>query len=134
MLGEKVGESTGKVTSQRVLPNPGGGPKMETSFQANGKLLGVDETETGTYWAVVRSDGTLFGEGQGVMMGKDGEMATWVGQGVGTIGKGGVVSYRGAIYYQSASPKWSRLNSVAALFEFEVDAQGNSRSQLWEWK
>jgi hypothetical protein len=134
MLGEKIGESTGKVTSQRVLPNPGGGPKMETSFQASGKLLGVDETETGTYWAVVRSDGTLFGEGQGVIMGKEGDMATWVGQGVGTIGKGGAVSYRGAIYYQSASPKWSRLNSVASVFEFEVDAQGNSRSQLWEWK
>ncbi len=134
MQGEKIGESSGKVTSQRVLPNPGGGPKMEISFQASGKLLGVDESETGTYCSVVRSDGTLFGEGQGVIMGKEGELATWVGQGVGTIGKGGAVSYRGAVYYQTSWPRWSRLNSVAAIFEYEVDAQGNSRSQLWEWK
>lgn len=133
MLGDKIGQSSGKVTSRRVLPNPGGGPKMETSFEAAGKLLGVDETETGTYWSAVRPDGSLYGEGQGVLMGK-GEMATWVGQGVGSIKEGGAVSYRGAVYYQSSTPKWSRLNGIAAVFEFEVDAQGNSRSELWEWK
>ena len=61
-------------------------------------------------------------------------MATWVGQGVGTMKKDGGGSYWGAVYYQSSSPKWSRLNSVAAIYEYEVDAEGNSRSQLWEWK
>src|SRR5512133_3721686 len=123
MQGDTLGESTGKVTTRRVLPNPGGGPKMETSFEASGKLLGVDEKETGTFWAIVRSDGTLFGEGQGVLMSQEGDLATWTGQGVGTIGQGGAVSYRGAIYYQSSSPRWSRLNRVAAIFEFEVDGQ-----------
>jgi len=134
MLGEKLGGESGKVTSQRVLPNPGGGPKMETSFQATGTILGVNETDTGTYSAVVRPDGTVYGEGQGVLMGKGGEVATWVGQGVGTIKKDGAVSYRGAVYYQTAAPAWSRLNSVAAIFEFEVDGQGNSKSEIWEWK
>lgn len=134
MQGEKVGEGTGKVTTRRVLPNPGGPPKMETSFEANGRLLGTDERETGTYTAVLRPDGTLFGEGQGVIMGTAGEMATWVGQGVGTIAKNGTVSYRGAVYYQTQSSKWSRLNSIAAIFEYEVDAEGNTRAQLWEWK
>jgi hypothetical protein len=134
MLGEKIGNESGKMTSQRVLPNPGCGPKMETSFQATGTLLGVNCTTTATYCAVVRGDGTLYGEGQAVMMGKGGEMATWVGQGVGTIKKDGSVSYRGAVYYQSASPAWSRLNSVAAIFEFEMDTQGNCKDESWEWK
>jgi hypothetical protein len=31
MPGEKISESSGKVTGRRVLSNPGGGPKMETS-------------------------------------------------------------------------------------------------------
>jgi hypothetical protein len=44
------------------------------------------------------------------------------------------VSYRGAVYYQTATPKWSRLNGVAAVFEYEVDAQGNTRAEIWEWK
>ena len=134
MQGEKIGEGSGKVTSQRVLPNPGGSPKMETTFQSKGRLLGVEQTETGTYCAVMRPDGTLYGEGQGVIMGKDGDVATWIGQGVGTIKKDGAVSYRGAVYYQTSSPRWARLNSVAGIFEYEVDAQGNTRAQIWEWK
>ncbi len=134
MQGEKIGEESGRVTSQRVLPSPGGSPKMETSFQANTILLGVEATDTGTYQSVVRPDGTLYGEGQGIVMGKEGDLATWIGQGVGTIKKDGAISYRGAVYYQSSSARWSRLNSVAAIFEYEVDAQGNTRAQLWEWK
>ena len=46
MQGEKIGEALGKVTARRVLPNPAGAPKMETSFEANGRLLGVEEHET----------------------------------------------------------------------------------------
>lgn len=53
---------------------------------------------------------------------------------MGTIKKDGSVSYRGAVYYQTAAPTWLRLNSVAAIFEFDVDAQGNSKSEIWEWK
>ena len=107
---------------------------METSFEAGGRLLGVEVKETGTYWSVARPDGSLYGEGQGIVMGAGGELATWVGQGVGTIKPGGAISYRGAVYYQASAAGWSRLNSIASVFEFDVDAQGNSRAQLWEWK
>jgi len=134
MQGEKIGEESGKVTSRRVLPNPDGNPKMETTAQSDLTLLGVKATNTVTYWSVVRPDGTLYGEGHGIVMSKEGDLATFIGQGVGTIKKDGGVSFRGAVYYQSSSPKWSRLNSVAAIFEHEVDAEGNVHSQLWEWK
>lgn len=67
-------------------------------------------------------------------MGENGQMASWIGQGVGTIKKDGAVSFRGAVYYQSSSPAWLRLNNVAAIFEYETDAQGDTQSQLWEWK
>jgi hypothetical protein len=134
MLGDKLGEDTGRVTSRRVLPNPGGGPKMEVSQETSGKILGVEHNGTGTYWSEMRSTGTLYGEGQGVIMGKGGEFATWVGQGTGRMKGDGSVSYRGAVYYQTATPAWSRLNGIAAVFEYEVDAQGNTRAQIWEWK
>lgn len=134
MLGDKIGTEKGKVTGQRVLANPGGGPKMETTFRASGTILGVNETVTATYWSSVRPDGTLYGEGNGIIMGEDGSMATWIGQGVGTLKAGGAVSYRGAVYYQTASPRWSRLNNVASIFEYEVDAEGNTKGELWEWK
>ena len=134
MLGERIGEDIGKVTSQRVLPTVNGAARMETSFQAAGSIYGVGATDTGTYVATMRPDGTLYGEGQGVLMGKGGEAATWTGQGIGTMKKDGSISYRGACYYQSAAPAWVRLNSIAGVFEYEVDAQGNTKGQLWEWK
>jgi hypothetical protein len=134
MLGERIGEDSGKVTSQRVLPPENGAPVMETSFSAAGSLLGVGTTENGTYVASLRPDGTLFGDARGITMGRGGEAATWCGQGVGRLKQDGAVSYRGAIYYQTASPAWQQLNGIALVFEYEVDAQGNTRGQLWEWK
>ena len=62
MLGEKIGEITGKVTMQRVLPNLGGDPKMETSFQATGSVLGTNIKDTGTYVTIFRPDGTQYGD------------------------------------------------------------------------
>jgi len=80
MLGEKIGEISGKIIMQRVLPNLGGDPKMETSFQATGSVLDTNVSDTGTYWTVLRTDRTQYGEDQGVMIIRDGEMATWTGQ------------------------------------------------------
>jgi hypothetical protein len=134
MLGEKIGGISGRITVQRVLANPGGGPKIETSFQASGSILSVDIKDTGTYCTFVRPDGTQYGEGQGVMVTKDGEMATWTGHGVGATNKDGTASYRGAIYLQTMPAQLSRLNKIAVLFEYHVDAEGNMRSDYWEWK
>ena len=130
MLGELIAENRGKRTARRVLSDG----KVEVSFEDSGKLLGIDTAGPVTYWAQVRSDGTLYGEGQGIVITKDGDMATLRGMGVGRFTGGGAVSYRGAISYFSASPKLARLNSVAAIFEFEVDAAGNTSSKSWEWK
>ncbi len=74
MLGKKIGEISGKVTMQRVLPSLGGDPKMETPFQASGSVLSTNIKDTGTYWTVVRPDGTQYGEGHGVMMTKSGHV------------------------------------------------------------
>ncbi len=134
MLGEKIMEHSGKITGQKVLPSDGGSPKVETSFQANEKVLGVEATTLATYLAVARPDGTLHGQGQGVVMTKDGEVATWTGQGIGKFTGGGGVSWRGAIFYQTASKKLARLNGMVAVFEYEVDGNGNTRGSAWEWK
>ncbi len=135
MLGNEIGEERGKVTGYRILPSEGAGPKVEVSFQALGKILGVEHSTLGTYTSVTRPDGSVFGEGQGVAMGASGERASWVGQGIGKLaGRGQAISYRGAIFYQSATPQWAALNGMVTVFEYEVDEQGNTTSKLWEWK
>jgi len=131
MLGEMIGESRGKRTGRRVLStNPF---KVEVSLETSGTVLGVEVNEIATYWSEGRPDGSLYGEGQGVLITQDGETVTWKGQGVGKI-LGGAVSYRGAVYYSTTSPKLARLNTVASVFEFDADANGNTHSKLWEWK
>ena len=137
MLGDKLGEFQGKVTGQRILPPDGPGPKVETSFEVSGTILGVQATMLGTYWSTVRPDGTLYGEcpKQGVIMTGDGEMGQWSAAGVGRFtGQGAAVSFRGAIYFHGAAGKLAPLNAMAVLYEWDIDAQGNAQTPLWEWK
>jgi hypothetical protein len=134
MLGEKINEETGRITGRRVLPDEGLGPKVEVTFESKGMLLGLETASIGTYWSIVRSDGTIYGEGEGVIMGKNGEAASWKGGGVGKFTGGGGTSIRGAIYFHTSSSKWTRLNSVAVVFEFETDADGKAHGADWEWK
>jgi hypothetical protein len=135
MLGEQIGEVTGQITGMRVLPDEGHGAKVEVSFQQSGTLLGVHVNDMGTYISVTRPDGTLFGDGQGVTMTEDGEMATWRGQGVGRFtGRGSGVSYRGAVYFQTTSERLARLNGMAVVFEYESDESGKTTAKDYEWK
>jgi hypothetical protein len=133
MLGEQIGEEAGKVMVRRVI-SVDGGTKVEVTVQSTGRLLGIETRNSVTYCAGIRPDGSLYGEAQGLVMAKGGERATFKAQGVGKLHDGGAVSYRGASYYYSDSPNLRRLNTVATVFEYEADADGNTTSKLWEWK
>src|SRR5258705_9036751 len=132
MLGQLIGESRGKRIVRRTLSSE---PlKVEVSFEDAGKVLGVDYTGFGTYWSEVRPDGTLYGEGQGAYLTRDGELVSWRGSGLGLLKAGGAVSYRGILYFRTASQKLAPLNTVGGVFEFEVDADGGTYAKTWEWK
>jgi hypothetical protein len=132
MLGEQIGETKGKRLVRRVLSvNP---PTAEVSFEDSGQLLGVATTGMGTYTSVVSPDGTIHGDGQGLIMTTDGESVTWTGSGSGRFGAGGAVSYRGMLFFRTASQKLARLNGTCGAFEYEVDASGSTVSKVWEWK
>jgi hypothetical protein len=133
MLGELIGEESGTVTSQRVLDSEDL-PRMEASFEAQGSYLGVKVVDHGTYTAEMRADGTLYGQGQGVMMGAAGEMATWKASGVGLVGADGSVRYAGSIFFKTSVPAWNELNRCAGAFEYSVDADSNTAAQVWTWK
>ena len=93
MLGEQLGELRGTRTARRVL-SVDNGFKLEVAFESKGKLAGADVMEIGTYWSATRPGGGLYGEGQGVVMSQDGEVATWKGGGIGKVTGGGAVSFR----------------------------------------
>ena len=132
MLGELLGETTGKRTTRRMLSvDP---PNVEVSFEESGKMLGVNANGFGTYSSVVRNDGSLHGEGQGAIMTQDGDMISWKGSGVGKFKEKGALSYRGILYYRTTSQKLARLNNAAGVFEYEVDPEGKTQTKVWEWK
>jgi hypothetical protein len=130
MLGEKIDDLKAKVTGTRVLP----GNLVETSFQGQGRVLGVDCQEMGTYASAMTAHGVLNGEGQGMAMSAQGDVLTWKGSGVGWPNEKGGTTFRYSLVMQTASPKWARLNKVLGVGEWEIDAQGNGHATLWEWK
>ena len=132
MLGDQIGEETGKVTGFRVLD--AAGPKVEVSFQSKGKILGSDYQGRASYWSQMQPGGFLYGEGQGLYMTKDGGTAVWKGQGTGRLKPGGGASYRGAIHFTNAQGNLAKLAGMVGVFEHDTDASDNVVSKLWEWK
>ena len=136
MLGDLISEEKGKITTQKVLDVEGGEPKIETSFSATGNYRGVETTATVTYWGSLRPAGAIYGEGQGVLMSKDGqEMATWTGQGIGRFTNPGKIRFAGSLFFNTPSTgKLAFLNNLVGVFEYEADELGNTSAKAWEWK
>jgi hypothetical protein len=83
----------------------------------------------------MKAPGTLWGQGQGLSLTKDGDAVTWHGTGIGKpTGKGMAASWRGAIFYTTQSSRLARLNGVTVVFEWDVDENGNAKGTTWEWK
>ena len=135
MLGDKIDELTAKVTGTRVIAIEGGAVKVELSITGQGKVLGADVMELATYHSVMTPAGVMNGEGQGLIMSKDGDSLTWTGHGVGKPkGTGFASSWRYSIVMRTTASKWARLNGVLGIGEWELDDAGDGRAQIWEWK
>jgi len=131
MLGKQIEEGRGRRTVRRVIstdPNF----KIEASVEENAKLLGVEGVSIITYVACTKPDGSLEGEGGGVFASQQGDIVTWKGTGVGRFGEGGSIHYCGSLSFTTTSQKLSALNGISGVFQWEIDAQGNTHSQIWE--
>jgi hypothetical protein len=132
MLGEQIYVGQGTRTARRAVATQP--VTIEVSFEDAGKLMGSEGGNIGTYLSLPRPDGSIEGTGQGVFASADGALVSWKGVGIGHFKEGGAVSYRGCLIFTTASSAFTRLNSVAGVFEFEVDAAGKTRTSIWEWK
>ena len=134
MLGEQIGEFSGRTGSQRVLEIDEE-PKIEATLNATGSIKNIEITTTITYWNVRNPCGNLYGEGKGTLMTKDGEFAASMAKGRGNITEKGEVKWRGSVFYtSSAIGKLYFLNNMVGISETDVDSLGNVREKIWEWK
>jgi hypothetical protein len=104
MIGEQIAEFKGKVIGQRVLDVEG--PTMETSLSFTGSIKGTPAKETVTFVGRPSSPGVLHGEGRGVIMSGETEMATFTAEAFGRISPSGSVKWRGA-HFNRTSSCWS---------------------------
>jgi len=134
-LGDLLWEEKGKTIGMRVLSCDAAGTKVEVTLQTEGQIQGVPENSLWTYWSLTRPDGSIYGEGTGVMTTKNGDAIQMTGSGSAlSPAPGGTIRYRGAVHFHTASAKFSRLNGIAGVFEYDVDAAGNTVAKVWEWK
>jgi len=132
MIGEQIGETKGKRLVRRVTSaDP---TTVEVTFEDSGQMLGVATKGLGTYTSVVGLDGSISGEGQGLSLTQEGDAITWTAKGFGKFGPESSTSYRGMLFFKTASKKLARLNNLCAAFEYDIDGSGNTISKMWEWK
>ena len=135
-VGGLIYQHKGKITSETVLE----GPTVQTSFASNGTVTGgvtnVSVTEIGTYTTTPRADGILYGEGQGVITGENGEIVTWDSQEIGSMAPNGEIIFRGSIFFRTLSPTGSLgfLDNMVGVFIFQVDPSGNTAVEVLELK
>ena len=135
MLGEQIEELSGMVTGQRVMYEEC--RKVEVSIFGSGKFKGIGVTEIWTYYSLHKNDGSIYGEGKGVIMTKNGnEHATATGRSIGKHTKSGKMRYAGTHFYRTNSPReLAFLNNLVAVIEYEVHHESSSYvHKLWEWK
>jgi hypothetical protein len=138
MLGDIIYEQTGKISGYRVLDTEG--PTIETTITGTGLINGIEVTDIVTYWSKPSSkdsnDGKTFSaEGQGIILTKDGEMATWKGYGIGRY-NGRNRADRGSVFFKTSTTngKLAFLNNKIGVFEYEADENRNTSGKIWEWK
>src|SRR5260370_41678516 len=92
MLGDQIGEETGKVLVIRVLDSS---PlKVEVSIHTKGKLLGNVYQGRATYTSTMQAGGFVYGEGHDANLTAGGDMASGIRPVTRKVKPGGGATWR----------------------------------------
>lgn len=131
MLGEMIGQFSGKITGVRILK----GGRTEMSVHGSGTILGLSATYASTGVFVRLPNGVLTEKGNGLISTNEHDVVTMRIERLGVAsGKGRAASFREATYYQTESKRLDRFNKVIGVSEFETDENGDWTLKIWEWK
>jgi hypothetical protein len=75
----------------------------------------------------------MYGEGQGVMMSRNGEIATWISQGIGQADQvDNIVVIGSAIFGPSSTGNLAFLNNMVLVYKQVVDQTNNVSTKAWQ--
>jgi hypothetical protein len=136
MLGNKIGDERGKITSRRIVPGDDYRYiKMEVTLESQVTIYGVEASAISTYMVWERIPGQMYGEGQGIVMTNDGESAIWNGHGIGAPTPDGGIKIAGSIAFQAgATGKLAPLAKCLVLVDHTASGDGTIVSSFHEWK
>jgi len=136
MLGEILGDYSGKITSVKVLPfdNAGQGVKYEVTqvgeFRGRLGCQGM-----GSNYVQVTADGTSTTKFYGVFTTPDGETLLMESGGMGVPLGAGRVKFRTTVTLKSAAAKLAWVNTTPIAFEGEGNfLTMEVKGTLYEWK
>ena len=139
MLGDIIYETkVGKLIGTRLISVEEGIPKIEVTISQEGTLsTGKDASSLVTFWSEPQRDGSIYAQGQGVLMLKDDRAATatWIGKGIAHH-HDQVRRDVGSVFFRSSNnnDKLAFLNNMVGVFEYEILEEGTSKGNIWEWK
>ena len=124
-------DETGQVTGIRVLPPTAEGAQYEVSLSTQGSLEGTHYTALWTYTQVQRNDGSIYGQGDGVMTTECGEVIYLKGSG-SAPGKeaDGSVKFKIINHHHTGSSKFKHINGTAGVGVYIVSAEGKTTAQI----
>ena len=134
-LGDLVLNETGSIDEVRELSNDASGIKNEIKLTLKGTIRGVEETTKWTYTALVRPDGSVYGEGIAVMTTVDGDVLNLTGAGAAkAAGPGESTNFRTMLYAHTTAAKFTDLNHMGLVGEYDIAPDGKATNKNWEWK
>ena len=141
IFGEPIYKETSRQsTNSIVLTVESGGSLIKTqdSYTATGILKDVGNvTDKSTFITTYQSDSgnTSTSTGSGIIITKDGEIATYIGQDLGITDKNGTDTYHGILIFQTDSDeKLAFLDNLVGLYEYKSWLDGKKSGIIWEWK
>jgi hypothetical protein len=138
MLGDIIYETKiGKLIGTRLMSVEEGTPKIEVTISQEGILnKSMDATSLVTFWSAQQKDGSIYAQGQGVLMLKDDRAATatWIGKGIAHY-HDQIRRDVGSVFFRSSNnDRLAFLNNMVGVFEYEILEEGTSKGKIWEWK
>ena len=124
-------DETGQVNGVRVLPPNAEGAHYEVSLSTQGTLESSKYNTLWTYTQVQRNDGSIYGQGDGVLTTECGEVIYLKGSGSapGKEADGGVI-FKTINHHHTASEKFKHLNGVAGVGIYNVSPEGKTTAQF----
>ena len=133
-LGRPVYVAINRGTSMEVLDKRG--KVEEITFDGNGAINGVEFTEQGSYFALIKPNGSVHSHGSVAIMTAEGESASYTYQTLGMVRSDGKLVELGCAFVSTMSKgKLATLDKMVMILRTEIDQPaGTGKTWGWDWK